>query len=76
MVLRDIIKSSIPVRVTKKKNHTIRCGFSFCRTGIERPSRKVSGGHFLGRGRFHLLPVAALVAVNGSKSQTPTDAYP
>jgi len=39
----------------------------FCRTGIERPLKKQSGGLFLGRGRFHRLPDASRGDVDGRR---------
>ena len=42
---------SIPVRVTKKDTILLD-GVFFCHARIERSLRKVSGEHFVGRGRF------------------------
>ena len=50
--------------------------FFCCRLGIERPApvcrlvQKVSSGHFLGRGRFHLCPDVAGTAMDGRKSHS------
>ncbi len=52
--------SDIASAVSPENNTTQLGGVIFCRTGIERPLRKVSGGHFLGRGRFPRRLEAAL----------------
>jgi hypothetical protein len=57
------------------KSHTQRCGIYYLTipTESKRPAeqseaKNMPGACFLGRERFHLLPIAALAAVSGSKS--------
>ena len=55
-----------PYGSPKKKTPKRVSSFLVC-TGIERPLRKVSGGHFLGRGRFHCSESAADTAVKSER---------
>ena len=67
--------SDIASAVSPKNNTTHLGGVIFCRTGIERPLRKVSGGHFLARGRFPWFSDASHRDVNESQFGHCTDGF-